>query len=105
MMKVKFANGVVKECAAPTEQKVYRSGVGIGWVLSLRLMGEMASSELDNLITAENVSSLEFLTETEEGEEKTLFTLSGYEKCSSSVIRHAENITATQSEIQLTKGL
>lgn len=103
-MKVKFANGVIKECTAPTEQKAYRSGIGVGWILLLKLTGEITSTELDNLLTAENVESLEFLTETESGEDKTLFTISGYEKITSSTIRYAENSADTQSEIQLTKG-
>lgn len=104
-MKVKFVNGVVKNCAAPTEQKMYRSGLEPTWVLALRLIGETTSSEMDNLITEENVVSLEFFTETEDGKVETLFTLSGYAKCSSSVIRHAEDIESTIAEIQLTKGL
>jgi hypothetical protein len=41
----------------------------------------------------------------ENGEDKLLFTLEGYEKVTSSVIRHAEDIASTTVEIQLTKGL
>ena len=104
-MKVKFANGVVKECAAPTEQKAYRAGEGIGWILLLRLTGETTSAELDNLLVADNVSALEFLTETENGEDKTLFTLEGYDKVTSSTIRYAESEPDIVSEIQLTKGM
>lgn len=106
MMKVKFANGVVKECTAPTEQKVFKAVSGeSGWILQLQLMGEITSSELDNLVTVENVSPLVFLSETDNGEYKTIFTLDGYEKITSSTIRHAENTISTSVEIQLTKGL
>ena len=105
MMKVKFANGIVKSCAAPTEQKVFKSGMGAGWILILKIVGEITSTELDSVITAENIASLDFLPETDNGEDKTLFTLSGYEKVTSSTIRHAEDITTTYAEIQLTKGI
>lgn len=104
-MKVKFANGVVKECASPIEQRIYKSGIGVGWILSLKLIGETTSADIDSLITSENVSTLEFFNETEDGKTITLFTLSDYDKCSSSIIRHAEHTIATQADIQLTKGV
>ncbi len=106
MMKVKFPNGVVRECTAPTEQKVFKTASDeSGWILQLRLMGEITSSELDNLVTVGNTTPLVFLTETDSGEDKTIFTLDGYEKITSSTIRHAENTISTSVEIQLTKGL
>lgn len=104
-MKVKFANGVVKECAAPTEQKAFKAGIGVGWVLLLRLIGEITSTELDVLLTEDNISSLEFMTTTESGEDKTIFTLEGYNKVTSSTIRYAEGEEDIASEIQLTKGM
>ena len=104
-MKVRFTNGVTKECAAPTEQKAFKSGVGAGWILILRLLGNTTSAEFDELMTPENVSSLEFLAETENGEDKPIFTLSGYDKITSSTIRHAEDTKSTTVEIQLTKGI
>lgn len=105
-MKVKFTNGVVRECTSPTEQKVFKTNNGdTGWILHLRLIGEITSGELDELITVENISNLEFLTTTESGEDKLAFTLDGYEKITSSTIRHAEDTASTSAEIQLTKGL
>lgn len=108
-MKVKFADGVVKECTAPTEQKIFKtvSGetVGMGWILILKLTGSITSTELDRILITDNVSTLEFLTETENGEDKTLFSLDGYSKITSSTIRHAEDTDATHTEIQLTKGV
>ena len=108
-MKVKFANGVVKECTAPTEQKIFKTvggaTVGAGWVLVLRLTGNTTSSELDDVLTAENVSTLEFMAEDETGFRKTLFSLSGYDKITSSTIRHSEDVAATYTEIQMSKGV
>ena len=106
-MKVKFANGVVRECSAPTEQKMFKNNngvlVGVGWVLMLRLTGVITSTEVDNILTEDNVSSLEFLTETEAGEDKKLFNLDGYNKITSSTMRHSEDTTI--AEIQITKGV
>lgn len=103
-MKVKFANGVVKECTAPTEQKIFKTvggeTVGMGWVLVLRLTGNTTSAELDEVLTRENVSTLEFLHD-----EQKLFSLSGYDKITSSTIRHSEDVAATYTEIQMSKGV
>lgn len=108
-MKVKFADGVVKECTAPTEQKIFKTvggeTVGMGWVLILKLTGNITSTELDSVLTADNVSTLEFSAETESGEEKTLFSLDGYSKITSSTIRHSEDTAATYAEIQMSKGV
>ena len=105
-MKVKFSNGVAKNCASPTEQKVFRTADGTsGWILHLRLLGEITSTELDEILNVGNVSSLEFSRETEDGKDVSMFTLLGYEKITSSTIRHAETIEATVTEIQLTKGI
>ena len=105
-MKVKFANGVVKGCSSPTEQKIFKSNSGVsGWALSLRLIGKITSTELDEILTVENIASLEFLTEDENGENKTIFTLNGYDKITSSIIRHAEETTSTTVDIQVSKGV
>lgn len=105
-MKVRFANGVVKDCAAPVEQKVFKTASsGVGWMLLLKLTGVITSTELDAILTEDNVKSLEFSTRADNGEDIPLFTLDGYERITSSVIRHSEDITATQTEIQLTKGV
>ena len=104
-MKVKFANGVVRDCSAPIEQKVFRQGVDSGWVLNFRLNGGVTSAEMDSIVTPENIGSLDFFTTNENGEDKALFSLTGYEKITSSTIRHAEDLASAYAEIQLTKGV
>lgn len=104
-MKVKLANGVVIRCTAPTEQKVFKQTGENGWVLSLRLVGDITSAILDELLTIENFETLDFLSETEDGGEKNIFSLCGYDKITSSVIRYSEDITATSADIQLSKGI
>lgn len=108
-MKVKFENGITKECTAPMEQKIFRNiggeTVGVGWILMLKLTGGITSSEIDSIMTANNTNSLEFLTENDSGEETTLFNLNGYNKITSSIIHYAEDTSAAYAEIQLTKGV
>lgn len=101
-MKVRFKDGVVKDCTAPTEQKIFKSVDGkTGWMLMLRLIGEITSTELDNILTTDNIATLEFFSE----DNIPLFTLDGYDKITSSTIRHSEDTTSTSVEIQLTKGV
>ncbi|MBR6603133.1 MAG: hypothetical protein IKK94_03865 [Clostridia bacterium] len=108
-MKVKFANGAVKECTAPTEQKVFKTvggeTVGVGWMLILRLVGNITSNEFDSIVNSDGVSSLEFIKDGEGGAEVSLFKLEGYSKITSSTIRHSEDTSATYVEIQMSKGV
>ena len=101
-MKVKFVNGVIKGCSSPTEQKIFKQNSNeSGWILNLRLIGEITSTEIDELLNVTNVARLEFLSDSEE----PIFTLDGYNKITASTIRHAEDTTATSVDIQMTKGL
>lgn len=107
MMKIKFADGTIKNCSAPMEQKLFKNvngeSIGAGWILIFSLIGEITSGELDVILTTENVRELEFITE--ESTETSSFVLSGYDKISSSTIRYAEDTEAIRAEIQLSKGV
>lgn len=98
-MLVKFKNETVKSCSNPTEQKLFKSGVAAGWLCAFVLSENASSTEIDELLTTDNVSELIFMNDNKE----TLFTISGYEKVTSTVIRYNEP-TGTV-EIQLTKGV
>lgn len=106
-MKIKFKNGVTKECDAPKEQKIYKnSGEKIedaGWLVNLRINGIMTSNEVDELLIPENISSMKFFDYGDN--EKNEFILNGYEKVTSSVINYSENISEAYAEIQLSKGV
>ena len=109
-MKIKFVDGSIKECAVPTEHKVFKtvSGnlIGTGWILTFKIIDNISSAEeVDTMLETENISSLEFLSETENGELTTLFKLDGYESVISSIIHYAEDTTKTNVEIQLSKGV
>ena len=73
-----------------------------GWILLLNLIGSITSDEADALLTEENIAELVFLSDEEE---TALFTITEYNKVSSSTIRYAEDASSTRLEIQLTKGV
>ena len=100
-MKVKFANGVVKTCTAPTEQKIFKivSEKDSSWLLNFRLTENVTSSEMDLLVTNDNIETLEFTDDSG----NMLFMLSGYEKVTSAIIRHSDSADTASVEIQLSK--
>ena len=98
-MKIKFNNNVEKECTNPIEQKLFKNAEPVGWICSFNLKENTPSAEIDTLVIPENISVLEFLND--EGD--ILFSLTGYQKITAVVVRHAE--TEGSVEIQLTKGV
>lgn len=108
-MRVKFLDGTVRECAAPTEQKLFKTAdgelIGGGWLLTLKLIGGLTAADVDSIFSSDNIKELEFATTDESGEEKTLFSLSGYERLTSSAVHYSEDFTDTVAEIQLSKGV
>lgn len=98
-MKVKFNDGTVKKCSNPIEQKIFKGGNPTGWLCSLNISEAMTSTEVDEVFTDDNISELTFCND--DGSE--LFVVSGYDKITSAVVRHAESNGAV--EIQLTKGI
>ena len=102
-MKVTFNDGTIKDCSAPTEQKVFKAGDASGWILSFALLDNMTSAEVDNLIAVENISRLTF-SSNNENDVETIIELFNYDKVSSAVIRYNEQET-TRVEIHLTKGV
>lgn len=103
-MKVQFKDGTVKACSAPMEQKVFRSGIDAGWMLSVSIECDITSDELDKLITTDNISDLTFTSDEEIGASKTIH-LSGYDKVTNATIRYSEEKDKTRIEMRLTKGV
>lgn len=103
-MNVKFKDGTVKNCSAPTEQKLLKSGESAGWILSFSLLCNMTSDEVDCLFSNDNFSSLTFMSENKTDVDSTIL-LSGYDKVSSVVIRHSDEQGATRVELHLTRGV
>lgn len=99
-MKVRFKDGTVKNCTTPTEQKIFKVGEAAGWILTFGLLGDITSAEVDNLIKADNISELTFMSD----EETSSFSLNGYERTSSAIVRYSEDKEQTRVEIQLIRG-
>lgn len=99
-MKIAFKNGNEYEVQNLLEQKVFNN-TSSGWVIGFTFTANLNSSTLDSLLTAENISQL-IIKDDESTENST--TVSGYDKVTSAVIRHA---TATSAiiEVQFSKGL
>ncbi len=96
-MKVQFKNSAqMYDCSEPIEQKIYRSGVEAGWTIVFQFNAGVTSSEIDSLITPDNISEITFTNDTE-----TANTIRGYNAISSCTIRH--KATATAVEVQFTK--
>lgn len=98
-MQVKFKDGQTFNCSTPTEQKIFKSGTMAGWILIFPLLCDMTSEDVDALLTEENISELTFTSE------ETEFSLSGYNKISSTVIKYSTEKEKTRIEIHLIKGV
>jgi hypothetical protein len=96
-MYVKLKNGTTVNCSNPIEQKIFKGGTDAGWICSLSLTSRLNSNEIDELVTADNMSEMTFFND--DGE--TIVTLSGYSKLTSAVIRHSDINGSV--DIQLTK--
>lgn len=99
-MKIAFKNGNEYEVQNLLEQKVFNNASS-GWVIGFTFTANLNSSTLDSLLTAENISQL-IIKDDESTENST--TVSGYDKVTSAVIRHA-TATSTIIEVQFSKGL
>lgn len=99
-MRVKFKGSeTTYECTEPIEQKVFRSGVAIGWAIMFHIYGDVDSSKADEIVTPETISELTFINE---DEQQTTFTIAGYSAVTACTIRH--KATTTVTELQFTKA-
>lgn len=78
------------------EQKLFKQGQAIGWLLSLNLSGDFDAISLDSMLTTESISQITLKGETEK--ETVIF---GYNRVSSCVVRYSDD--KATAEIQLTK--
>ena len=98
MMKVRFKNSDVNyDCTEPVEQKLFRSGVACGWAIMFHLRADFSSSEVDDVITTDNISELTF---TNDAETKTVVT--DYAVITNCTIRHKSDKSIV--ELQFTKA-
>lgn len=101
-MKVIFKNGTSVRCSAPTEQRV-NNNVGGTWILVLTLYDISTSDEFEELMVSENISELNFFDENADvSKSSPLYTINGYCRINSAVIRHD---TEQKCDIQLVKAM
>ena len=99
-MRVKFKGSEISyECTEPIEQKVFKSGIAVGWAVMFHIYGDIDSSKADEIVTPETVSELTFVND---DEQHTTFSISGYSTVTACVIRH--KATTTVTELQFTKA-
>ena len=109
-MKVKFNDGTIKTGLSATEQKIFREGKGIGWMLTLILSDELTAEALDATLTADNIANIilmpddEAVSETTEAE-AVGYALTGYDTISFSNLRYFDGTMTPRAEIRLTKGV
>ena len=100
-MRVKFNNGTEKQIITnPVEQKLFRNGESIGWVLNMAI-SPIESKEADSLLTTENIQNISLIIDDTNDTER--IDILGYERVSALTIRHTD--TKTVAEIQLSKGV
>lgn len=111
-MKVKFKDGVIRDCTVPTEQKIFKNSTPVGWVLVFALIGKASSDDVDTILTSENISTMTFIPEPVGGigeivevTEDEYIHISDYNKIVSSAIRYAEDTSKTRIEVQLSKDI
>ena len=101
-MQIKFKDGTIKQCTNPTEQKMYRNGLDVGWVLMFSITDTMTSNEADDILSADNIESLTFFDDTSE-ENAVSKTITGYTDVNYIIIKYGDDIN-TVAEIQLRKS-
>lgn len=97
-MMLKFKDGTIKACSNPIEHRVLREGLPAGWICTVRILETMSSSEIDQVLTSDNISELTFCNRLLE----ELFVLSGYTKISNIIIRHPG--ASSEVEVQFEKS-
>lgn len=99
-MYVKFKDSTATyKCTEPVEQKMFRSGVPIGWAIMFHIHCNSDSSQVDKIITSETISELEF---GREDENNATFIITGYSVISACTIRHKSATDVI--ELQFTKA-
>lgn len=93
-MVVKFKNGTELGCSNPVEQKIFKSGKAAGWLCALTLSGDISSADVDAVLTPDNISHLTFSIDDEE-----LFSIAGYSKVTSVVLRHTGSTVSVEAQI------
>lgn len=97
-MQMRFTNGESCESSNPTEQKVFKKNGESGWVMAFSILTPMSSTELDAILTEDNISEIAITDGTNER------TIIGYDKITMVTVRYSDNINSV-IDVQISKGL
>ena len=97
-MQMQFLNKESCETSNPTEQKIFKKNGESGWVMAFSILTPMSSTELDEILTDDNISEI---TISDGTNEKTIL---GYDKLTMVTVRYSDNISSV-IDVQLSKGL
>ena len=96
-MKVQFKDSAkLFDCSEPIEQKIFKSGMSIGWAIMFHITADVNSVDIDKVITPESISELSFTNDND-----FVNVITGYSNITACVIRHKS--ASTVVEVQLTK--
>ena len=98
-MLLKFKDGTVKACSNPVEHRFLRNGEPAGWICTVRILDNMSISEIEQILSNDNISELTFCNRLSE----ELFVLSGYQNVNNIIIRHPG--TRSEIEVQFEKSI
>ena len=98
-MQIKFNDGSLVETTNPTEQKVFKSNGDTGWIIAFSITTPMTSTELDKLLTEENISAITLMNN-----ETAAAVIEGYDKVTMVTIRYTSDVTSN-IDVQMSKGL
>lgn len=106
-MLVSFKNTETKlKTSGATEQKLFKNGESVGWLLSITVTDTLSANELDELLTLENIGEISLYNVNDSSDEQgtsLIAKFTGYEKLTSCLLRYADNKQSI--DIQLTKGV
>ena len=106
-MFVKFKNSETEiTTSGATEQKLFKDGKAVGWLLSLTCTNILSADELDKLLVAENIGEISLCDKTDspdKSESILIAQFTGYTKSTACLVRYTND--KQYLDLQLTKGV
>ena len=99
-MKIKFKDGTIFEADMPVEKRVTKANGTSGWLFSFSITTPLTSTEVDSLLTAENISRI-LLCDTDESQSQIVV---GYTRIDNVTIRYSSE-NGSVADVQLSKGI
>lgn len=98
-MEIILKNKQVLNISSPKEQKIIRSDDTARWVASFSILDQKTSTELDQILTSDNISEIYRMIDNEPH-----LIMSGYNTITMLTIRYASD-GKTVADVQMTKDV